>query len=132
VLTLSTNHCSNQLALSLAKSKQNMANIPFCPAYLAADLALIALAIISFTASFCLGGGGGVDNGGDNGGDDDGNNARKGDGRDAGGEGWVGRVLVEDAEAVAAAVLDMLATLPVSTPVLIGRVAGMSNKSNIS
>jgi hypothetical protein len=57
-LTLSTNHCSIRLALSLAESKQNMAKIAFCPAYLDADHALITLAIISFTMSICLGGDG--------------------------------------------------------------------------
>ncbi len=87
MLILSINHCSNRLALSLAESKQNMAKIAFCPAYLAADPALITLAIISFTASICLGGGGSRDDGRDNGGDDAGNDAGKEDSREAGGEG---------------------------------------------
>ncbi len=67
-----------------------MANIAFCPAYLAADPALITLAIISFTASVCLGGGSGGDDGGDDGGDNAGNDAGKGDGREARGKGGGG------------------------------------------
>ncbi len=54
MLILSTNHCSNRLALSLAESKQNMANIAFCPAYLANDPALITLAIIPSLRPFVL------------------------------------------------------------------------------
>ncbi len=100
MLILSTIHCSNRLALSLAESKQNKAKIAICPAYLVADPALITLAIISFTASVCLGGGGGGDDGGDDGGNNAGNNAGKGDGREAGKKG--GGLLTEDAAAVAA------------------------------
>ncbi len=102
MLILSTNHCSNRLALSLAESKQNMAKIICCPAYLAADPALITLAIIFFTASVCLGGGGSRDDGGDNGCDDAGNDARKGDGGEASRKDG-GGLLTEDAAAVAAA-----------------------------
>jgi hypothetical protein len=102
VLILSTNHCSNRLALSLAESKQNMAKIAFFPAYLATDPALITLAIISFTTSICLGGGGGGDNERDDGGNDAGNDVGKGDGKEAGRDGG-GGLLTEDAVAEAAA-----------------------------
>jgi hypothetical protein len=67
-----------------------MAKNAFCPAYLAAEPALITLAIISFTASVCLGGGGGGDAGGDNGGNNAGDDAGKGDGGEAGGKGGGG------------------------------------------
>ncbi len=90
MVILSTNHCSNRLALSLAESKQNMAKIAFCLAYLAADPALITFAFISFTASICLSGGGGGDDGRDNGGNNTGYDAKKGDGGEAGRKGGGG------------------------------------------